>query len=82
MKLKPTIDEIALFEDIKRKNNLIQDGFLMNFFKKRLKSKLDNDVELQSALKDADRELDSLRNYVKELEKQGISVPAYAKRYI
>jgi hypothetical protein len=47
-----------------------------------LKSKIDNELELQQTLKDADKELDSLRDYVEKLEKEGIPVPSYSKKYL
>jgi hypothetical protein len=80
MKIKP--QEQTLFNEIKSKYGLKREGFLTNFFKKRLKSKLDNDTELQQALKDADKELDSLRDYIKKTEKEGRPVPNYVKKYL
>jgi type VI protein secretion system component VasK len=82
MKIKPSIADFTLFESIKHKNNLTKEGFLTTFFKKRLKNKLDNDTELQQALKDADKELDSLRDYIKKTEKEGRPVPNYVKKYL
>jgi septal ring factor EnvC (AmiA/AmiB activator) len=82
MKIKPSITDFTLFESIKYKNNLTKEGFLTSFFKKRLKKKLDNDSELQQALKDADKELDSLRDYIKQTEKEGRPVPNYVKKYL
>jgi glutaredoxin len=80
--MKCTKSESILFKEISQKYNLKNEGFLMNFFKKRLKNKLDNDIQLQKALIDADKELDSLRDYVKQAEKEGRHVPAYVKRYL
>ena len=80
--MKPTKKDFSLFENIREKNNLTKEGFLTMFFKKRLKDKLDNDVELQKALKDADKELDALRDYVKQTEKEGRPVPNYVKKYL
>jgi hypothetical protein len=80
--MKCTKSESRLFKEISQKYNLKNEGFLMNFFKKRLKNKLDNDIQLQKALIDADKELDSLRDYVKQAEKEGRPVPTYVKRYL
>lgn len=80
--MKPTEKDSSLFENIREKHNLTKEGFLTMFFKKRLKDKLDKDVELQKALKDADKELDALRDYVKQTEKEGRPVPNYVKKYL
>jgi hypothetical protein len=82
MKIKPSITDFTLFESIKYKNNLTKEGFFTMFFKKRLKDKLANDTELHQALKDADAELDSLRDYIKKAEKEGRPVPNYVKKYL
>jgi uncharacterized protein (TIGR01602 family) len=80
--MKPTKKDFSLFENIREKNNLTKEGFLTMFFKKKLKDKLDKDVELQQALKDADKELDALRDYVKQTEKEGRPIPNYVKKYL
>lgn len=80
--MKPTKKDFSLFENIREKNNLKKEGFLTMFFKNRLKGRLDKDVELQKALKDADKELDALRDYVKQTEKEGRPIPNYVKKYL
>lgn len=80
--MKPTKKDFSLFENIREKNNLTKEGFLTMFFKNRLKDKLNKDVELQQALKDADKELDALRDYVKQTEKEGRPIPNYVKKYL
>ena len=80
--MKPTKKDFSLFENIREKNNLTKEGFLTMFFKKKLKDKLDKDVELQQALKDADKELDALRDYLKQTEKEGRPIPNYVKKYL
>jgi hypothetical protein len=54
----------------------------MNFFKKRLKSKLENDVDLRKALVDADKDLERVAQWAKSQEEKGINVPDYLKRYL
>lgn len=80
--MKITNENRNLFETIKVKHNLKKEGFLTNFFKKRLKKRLGGDVELQQALKDADKYLDDVSDYVKQMEKEGRPVPSYVKRYL
>jgi hypothetical protein len=80
--MKVTEENSNLFENIREKHNLTKEGFLTMFFKNRLKKKLDNDVELQKALKDADKELDNLRDYIRQTEKEGRPVPSYVKKYL
>ena len=80
--MKVTEENSNLFENIREKHNLTKEGFLTMFFKNRLKKKLDNDVELQTALKDADKSLERLKKNVDALEKKGYVIPAELKRYI
>jgi S-methylmethionine-dependent homocysteine/selenocysteine methylase len=80
--MKHTEAESKLFKEIQQKHNLKNEGFFMNFFKKRLKNKLENDVDLLKALIDADKELDRVARWAKSQEEKGIDVPDYLKRYL
>ncbi len=80
--MKITENSRKLFKEIQKKHNLAEDGFLSMFFKRRLKNKLDNDKDLQKALRDADIELDKIRDFAKKAEDKGIEVPQYLKRYL
>jgi hypothetical protein len=80
--MKITENNRKLFKEIHKKYNLAEDGLLSMIFKKRLKKKLDNDKDLQQALRDADIELDKIRDFAKKAEDKGIEVPQYLKRYL
>jgi hypothetical protein len=80
--MKYTESESRLFKEIQKKHNLKNEGFFMNFFKKRLKSKLENDVDLRKALVDADKDLERVAQWAKSQEEKGINVPDYLKRYL
>lgn len=57
-------------------------NFLMRIFKRRLTKKLENDEELQKALKEGDKQVDELKKMVAEAEAKGYKIPSYAKRYM
>jgi hypothetical protein len=80
--MKVKSQEQTLFNEIKSKYGLKREGFLTNFFKKSLKSKLDNDTELQQALKDADKSLERLKQNIDSLEQKGYHIPKELKKYI
>ena len=80
--MKITNEDRKLFKETYTKYNLSENGFLASLFKRKLKNKLDNDIELQQALKDADIELGKIRNFAKDAERQGVKIPFYLKRYL
>ena len=79
MKIRPT--EQKLFNEIKSKYGLKKEGLLSFLLKKSIKKKLEKDPDLQSALKQADTELEKFQNYMTDLENQGIKLPDWAKRF-
>jgi uncharacterized protein involved in tolerance to divalent cations len=54
----------------------------MRIFKRRLTKKLENDEELQQAIKDGDKQIEDLKKAVKNAQEKGYKIPSYAKRYI
>jgi len=79
--MKLTENDKSLFKEIQSKHN-IREGILSMIFKRNLKKALNNDKELQDALKDADKSLDRLKKNVNSLEKKGYKIPAALKKYI
>lgn len=57
-------------------------SYLMRIFKRRLTKKLENDEELQKALKEGDKQIDELKKIVRDAQDKGYKIPSYAKRYI
>ena len=79
--MKINLVERKIFNEIKSKYGLKKEGLLSFLLKKSIKKKLDSDPDLQSALKQADTELEKFQNYMDDLEKQGINLPDWAKRF-
>jgi len=57
-------------------------NYLMRIFKRRLTKKLENDKNLQQAIKDGDKQIEDLKKAVKDMKAKGYKIPSYAKRYI
>ena len=78
--MKITEQDKSLFREIQSKHNF-KEGFISTFFKKRLKKALLKDKELQQALRDGDKELEDLKKHIKDMERQGMKIPAFLKKY-
>ena len=57
-------------------------NYLMRIFKRRLTKKLENDKNLQQAIKDGDKQIEDLKKAVKAAKAKGYKIPSYAQRYL
>lgn len=78
--MKITEQDKSLFREIQSRHNL-KEGFISTFFKRRLKKALLKDKDLQQALKDGDKELEDLKKHIKDMERKGMKIPAFLKKY-
>ena len=79
--MKITEHDKSLFKEIQSRHNL-KEGILSMIFKKKLKSALMQDKDLQQALKDGDKYLDKTKKWIKDQEKQGNKIPDYLKKMV
>jgi hypothetical protein len=79
--MKITEQDKSLFREIQSRHNL-KEGILSMIFKKKLKSALMKDKDLQKALKDGDKYLDKTKKWIKDQEKQGNKIPDYLKKMV
>ena len=79
--MKINENDKILFSNIVKKHNLKREGFLVNFFKRKIQKVLAKDKSLQQALADGDKALDDLRNQIKKAEKAGVKVAPGLKKY-
>lgn len=80
--MKLTQEDKNLFSEVVKKHDLKNESFLMRIFKKKLSKELENDKDLQQAIKDGDAMVDALKKTVKNAQEKGYKIPSYAKKYL
>lgn len=78
--MKINENDKILFSNIVKKHNLKKEGFLVNFFKRKIQKVLAKDKSLQQALVDGDKALDDLKKATAKMKAKGLKPsPALAK---
>ena len=80
--MKITEQDRKQFKEVTTKHNLTNEGILSLIFKRKLKKALDNNQELQQAVKDGDAALESLSDNLKKLEKRGYKIPKELEMFV
>jgi MarR-like DNA-binding transcriptional regulator SgrR of sgrS sRNA len=80
--MKLTEETKKLFSEVAKKHNLKNESFLMRIFKNKLSKELENDKDIQQAIKDGDAMVDALKKTVKAAQEKGYKIPSYAKKYL
>lgn len=81
-KMKITEENQKFFNSVKEKWGLTNEGILSFIFKRKLKKALDNNKELQKAIKDGDKALEDLGIEVKKLRDMGYKIPPELQVYL
>lgn len=81
-KMKITEENQKFFNSVKEKWGLTNEGILSFIFKRKLKKALDNNKELQKAIKDGDEALENLGIQVKKLRDMGYKIPPELQVYL
>lgn len=81
-KMKITEENQNFFNSVKEKWGLTNEGILSFIFKRKLKKALDNNKELQKAIKDGDEALENLGIQVKKLRDMGYKIPPELQVYL
>lgn len=80
--MKLTQEDKNLFSEVVKKHDLKNESFLMRIFKKKLSKELENDKDLQQAIKDGDKMVANLKKTVRDAQAKGYKIPSYAKKYL
>lgn len=80
--MKLTKEDRKTFSEIVKKHNLTNESFLMRIFKRKLSKELENNKDIQQAIKDGDKMIDNLKKTVRDAQEKGYRIPSYAKKYL
>ncbi len=86
-KIKVTNEDRKLFKEVLQKHGILKErsSLLMTLLGKimgyQIKKAIDNDKDLQKAIKDTDADLAKARDIIDGLIDKGLQVPDYLKKY-
>lgn len=86
-KIKVTNEDRKLFREVLQKHGILKerDSLIMTLLGKimgnQIKKAIENDKDLQQAIKDTDAELDKARDIVNNMIKKGLTPPEFMRKY-
>jgi hypothetical protein len=83
--IKVTNEDRNLFKEIVKKHGIVKENLVYDLLSKvmgnQIQKALDNNKDLQQALKDTDTELDKAREIVNGMIKRGLTPPEFMRKY-